>query len=81
MFDDLITKIFETHRRVLDETNEYVVFEISRTCICLPVFDGDNIKKCHTAFFYDDMPERTVKELTDILKVLEDMLKGGAVVA
>lgn len=81
MFDDLITKIFETHKRVLDETNLFVSLRISRICVETLLFEGDHLINSNSAFFYSDrdMQNNTRDALENILAGLERMLKSGTI--
>ena len=79
MFDDMITKIFEAHRRVANETEKYVKLEISPIMVEILVFESDKLSNDHTAYLHNDFPDITTKALENILDVLTSMLKGGAV--
>lgn len=79
MFDDMITKIFEAHRRVVNETEKYVKLAITPIAVEILVFDGDKLSNNYTAYLHNDFPDTTDKALKNILDVLASMLKGGAV--
>ena len=79
MFDDMITKIFEAHRRVVNETEKYVKLEITPIVVKVLVFDGDKLSDDHAVYLLNDFPDTTIRELENILSALSSMLKGGAV--
>lgn len=79
MFDDMITKIFESHRRVVNETEKYVKLEISPIMVEILVFESDKLSNDYTAYLHNDFPDITNEALKNILDVLTSMLKGGAV--
>lgn len=79
MFDGELDKIYETYKRVLNETKEDISIRMTRLCVELIVFDDEKVKGIYTAYFYEDMRDVTEEAIKHILDVLTHMLEGGVV--